>query len=513
MKLKNGLLATIFFLFSSSYVNSQNNNIPRYSIQDSSIYTQSNIYQQDLLYYYSLLLDAHPFFTKTTDIDIFEHKKDELYKTLANCTSTNEFSIYLQQLASMLNDAHTRIMLDFNGSEKYPVEFKWVNDTMYIIGLSRDISRDFVGSAVKSINHIQTAQLMDMIKPFSSSENLIQTRLASEYFLNSISLLNICGISKGNDALHIETITGNRFEISKKNNTKMVFLRKDVIQSNSIPYYNYEIDKKNQYCHLMYNSCSDKLDTDAQISKIAWYKKTVVKIGLFFGFISKSYNQYFHDFLNKMVYDINKNKIKRLVVDLRINGGGNSSYCVNLLYAIGVDSLIKDYSSGIKMSQLLKNVRPKDYDEIDKKIISKNGITENRLYMWSEFQESKKGASKLDYSSIIKHRFKGEVIFLIGNRTFSSATMLAAWVKDNKLFTVAGEPSAQLPCSFGDILSFQLPNTKTRGIVSCKYWLRPDTSKCSEPYLIPDVLVPIGFDNFKNGKDTILDWAINQFKN
>ena len=46
----------------------------------------------------------------------------------------------------------------------------------------------------------------------------------------------------------------------------------------------------------------------------------------------------------------------------------------------------------------------------------------------------KEGAEK-----IIK-RYKGDVYFIISERTFSSAVQLATIVKDNHLFKVIGEP-------------------------------------------------------------------------
>ena len=81
-------------------------------------------------------------------------------------------------------------------------------------------------------------------------------------------------------------------------------------------------------------------------------------------------------------------------------------------------------------------------------------------------------------------------LYVITNEnTFSSAQWLATLVQDGKLGTIVGAPSSNSPSSYGDILRYQLSNSKIEGIVSHKKFTRPDISKDKENILEPDVKV------------------------
>ena len=67
-----------------------------------------------------------------------------------------------------------------------------------------------------------------------------------------------------------------------------------------------------------------------------------------------------------------------------------------------------------------------------------------------------------------------DLVVLTDEGTFSSATMLAVFVRDGKLGTLIGRPSSNKPNHFGDILYVQLENTGAFCTVSHKQWQRPD---------------------------------------
>ena len=58
-------------------------------------------------------------------------------------------------------------------------------------------------------------------------------------------------------------------------------------------------------------------------------------------------------------------------------------------------------------------------------------------------------------------------------------------IADNKLGTIVGEIPGNMPTSYGDILYFQLPESKLMIQVSYKKFYRVDKSKDAEP-IIPD---------------------------
>lgn len=62
-------------------------------------------------------------------------------------------------------------------------------------------------------------------------------------------------------------------------------------------------------------------------------------------------------------------------------------------------------------------------------------------------------------------------------------------MKDNNVGELVGETPGNMPNSYGDILSFQLPNSKLHMYVSYKKWYRIDQTRADEA-LTPDYSVP-----------------------
>ena len=89
------------------------------------------------------------------------------------------------------------------------------------------------------------------------------------------------------------------------------------------------------------------------------------------------------------------------------------------------------------------------------------------------------------------NRFTGQVFIIVGNGTFSSAMMMATWVKDNHLATIAGEtPKLGHPNGFGELYNTKLPNTKINILFGVKQWIRP-SGDLKDNLLIPDLPVKL----------------------
>jgi hypothetical protein len=119
------------------------------------------------------------------------------------------------------------------------------------------------------------------------------------------------------------------------------------------------------------------------------------------------------------------------------------------------------------------------------------------------------------YSSFIRNEeeskvFNGNVIFIQNAKTYSSAGMLITDATDNRIGVVVGNKSSYKPCSYGDLLAYELPNTKIRGFVSHKIFQRPEAEKCNEDSLIPENYIPATWQNVLDGKDIYWEWILKQ---
>ena len=153
-----------------------------------------------------------------------------------------------------------------------------------------------------------------------------------------------------------------------------------------------------------------------------------------------------------------KKGFKKVIIDIRGNPGGNSNTCDKLLEILGMRP--PEYSVYVRYSQKAK---------------LQNGY--------------KKGSGNYHYRGSAKKAKQNpdiQLCVLTDCHTFSSATMLAVYVRDGKLGKIIGEPSANNPCSYGDIIYYSLPNSKISGTISHKQFIRPDDSLKKERMLVPD---------------------------
>ena len=157
--------------------------------------------------------------------------------------------------------------------------------------------------------------------------------------------------------------------------------------------------------------------------------------------------------------------VKNVIIDVRDNPGGDSRACSMLLDSLKIKP--GSFGSVIRFSPLAQ---------------------ERYGYL------RKDGYVTINRSNAVKANKNIKLYILTNEKTFSSAQWLATMIKDGKLGTIVGQPSSNMPSSFGDVLGFQLPNSKLQGQISYKKWTRPDKSKDNERVLEPDVLVDYSED-------------------
>ena len=214
--------------------------------------------------------------------------------------------------------------------------------------------------------------------------------------------------------------------------------------------YDYTLFPDQSICYLQFNRCSDMTGNP------------------------------FDQFLEEMFARMEEANIQTLVVDAQYNPGGNSRLCSELLLHLSPADKLKSFTTSIRFSDLLSAQYPRMAQ--DKKNWERRGHADE-LYQIppGKFPEGFR-QPKL---------FEGQVIFVMGQRTYSSAGILMTLARDNHIGTIIGTTSTFSPSHYGDILFYSLPNTGVKGTVSSKYFARPDTSSVDEPFLKPDVEIDL----------------------
>ena len=212
--------------------------------------------------------------------------------------------------------------------------------------------------------------------------------------------------------------------------------------------YDYQLFPDQSICYLQFNQCVNAKDYP------------------------------FAKFLDDMFAKMDENGIKTLVVDAQYNNGGSSQLCDALLMHLYPVDKMKHFASYLRFSDLMAAYNPRI--TIAKKSWEDNGH-KNELYQMpapkipADFQQPK--------------LFEGQVVFVMGKRTFSSAGMLFTLARDNHIGTIIGTTSTFSPSHYGEILPYRLPNTGVLGSISCKFFARPDAASVDDECMEPDVKV------------------------
>lgn len=150
-----------------------------------------------------------------------------------------------------------------------------------------------------------------------------------------------------------------------------------------------------------------------------------------------------------MFTEVKEQGIGNVAVDLRDNGGGNSSVATEFLRYIDVDSY-KEWAYDWRLGWFL--------------IENEQSVLHNPKYE--------------------ELLFDGDLYLLTSVSTFSSAMDFAEYVKDNELGVIIGEASGNAPDSYGDIAEFKLPESGIFIQISTKKWHRIDDR---EGLIEPDI--------------------------
>ena len=211
-------------------------------------------------------------------------------------------------------------------------------------------------------------------------------------------------------------------------------------------YYDYHVFPEWRICYLQFNQCANEADRP------------------------------FDKFLDDMFARMDEADVKTLVVDAQYNHGGNSQLCNQLLQHLYPADKMKRFTTYIRFSDLMAAYYPKTAKA--KKEWERGGH-KDELYQVP--------VSRIPDGYRQPKLFDGQVVFVMGKRTFSSAGILMTLARDNHIGRIIGTTSTFPPSHYGEILPFRFPNTEVVGTICCKYFVRPDADAVDEPYMEPDV--------------------------
>ncbi len=393
-------------------------------------------WQSDLRFLQQTVHKDYAFLFKKITAETFDAEVEKLYRSMPSMNN-NERMAGLGRIVSLFKYGHTSISWRQSPFRYHvaPVNFYWFSDGLYAEGADKKYAA-IVGAKLVKVEGVPVMKALEAVKPLVPAENDQYFKAYGLDFLAIPEALHAQGVAK----LLKPNITYT-FEKDGKTFEQVVTAIEgfqlprqygfvtpgpdwvSVRDQQSTPRYLKNIDKNYYYEFLpesktVYVRQSQVLD-DPQETIADFYKK---------------------------VFDfIDKNDVQKLVIDVRLNGGGNN----------------------------YKN----------KPVLT--GIIECK-----------------------KINRPGKLFVIIGRRTFSACQNLVNEFSNYTNALFVGEPTAENINFYGDNRRVELPKTGIPVYLSFAWWQdRPQWENAD--WLAPGLAVEMSFDEYRSNKDPVLDACIN----
>lgn len=360
-------------------------------------------------------------FSKITEQD-FHTKTEELISKVGQLKNEQVFT-ELNKIIASVGDAHTGI--NYWNGYRYPLKFRVFGDGIYIINADKSLE-DLINSRILKIGGVPVEEVVSQLTSLISHENESWVLHMLPKYLEAPVYMYGLGI--------IENVRDTVFTVSKDGSEKDVSVpslefgkepdfcidnNSNVLLGGFEKNYDYSYLPENRTLYFQYNSCADMAGNS------------------------------FKDFNASMFNDIGEKDVKKIVVDLRNNTGGNSE-------------ILNPFTQKLKQ------------------YISKN--TEVKVYI------------------------------LVGRKTFSSGMFAIYRIKEAVPAAISvGEPTGGALDCYGEVRSFNLPNSQLPVSYSTKYFQFSKNfsykNKGTDTF-IPDVPIEATIKDYMENKDPVLDFAL-----
>lgn len=433
----------------------QINSIPKEKIEVSTI--DPELLKKDFTFLNEALLQEHGGLFRYQDKKELIQLSDSLFRTLDHPMNQFEFGTLVRFFLSSLKDGHTGTKLPSELMQYYaehvrmfPIQLYFMDERAFV--LCSEFSELAAGTELLSIDGKTVNDIRKILFRYLPSDGSIETKKYWTLNRDAFPFLYawVFGEKSG-------------YTITYKTQTGLVenmLLKADFIKESCIStgYGN------GRYLQLDYKS-----------GNIA-----VLTIRTFSSERLRQTNEDFVRFLQLSFKEIQNKKVKKLIVDLRNNGGGDDQY-------------------GALLYSYLTN-KPFNYFASIESNTKKLAISDH---------------PGLDVQQPSMDNFKGKVLFLINGLSFSTASDICAIAKSDNRGKFVGEETGggYYGNTSGETFRTTLPNSKINiAIPKYKYSNAVKKAKYDDRGIIPDYVVLPSISDIIIGKDVQLEYALRLTK-
>ncbi|WP_299899213.1 S41 family peptidase [uncultured Aquimarina sp.] len=454
--------------------------------------------KEDFKIFQNILKKGHPSLYDYIDEVTFDSLVDNTQDSFSEEITDIELFKKMQYITDQVKDGH--LMLFAPNTVKstqyyFPVIIKIIQSDFYVD------TDDFgipIGSKITHINDISTVKILDDLKKYAPSDGHNLTRKYRDIELKfGLFYIYEYGLQKEYTIKYIEP-SGTEKVITLPAESFVNVKHRNINRSSYFSNYHDAKDKVAFFSKHINNK-----------EPFVYYKKdlkTAVLVVNSFGVDISA----FKSRLIKLFKEINKKKIKHLIIDIRQNDGGFRPNSVHL-FSLVTNKLFKQRTSTFVSSL-----------EIPEKSYATRTFGEKEFLKDKFYHHPTSDGWKLDFDDLEtimvpdKNRFKGKTYVLASGTTFSAGSALALLAKNDPDILLVGEETGggyyshigQFP------VYYELPNSKIMMIMSMekiKHYVK-DKNVPNGSGVIPDRAISISVDDLIKGKDAQLDYILRLIK-
>ncbi len=387
-------------------------------------------WQQDFAQLVKLIETEHLNYGHTINEEAWKEKVYEIYEAIPTMTNLEVIGAFMELMAK-IGDGHTVLYPPMEGQYGFtalPLEFYFFEEDLYIRGAETSYA-SLVGCKVLKVGAMDIQQVIDASIPYIARDNQMQVKWILPIALGFADIYQLIGAVQDRDTIDfvLETPDGEL----KNTVLKSGILTKDPM-SRFVPEQWTDM-RKGQ--NLLWTKDPDNY---------YWYEYLEAQKVVYFQFnqVRNKDEQDLKTFCKELMNFINSEEVTALIIDIRLNNGGN-----NVLNKHLVEPLSKN-------------------EKINK---------------------------------------KGHLFTIIGRRTFSAAMNLSSDLENNTQTLFVGEPTGSRPNFYGEDNLFVLSNSKLSGSISNRYWQGGKSADDNRPWIAPDIPAELTAMQYMRNQDPALE--------
>ncbi|GAA4278698.1 hypothetical protein [Aquimarina mytili] len=394
-------------------------------------------WQQDLRFLQKTVHEEYPFLFKKVTVKEFNDTVEELHKQIPNLEE-HEIIVGFSRLVSLFKYGHTYVSFHQKPFEfsQFPFNVYEFNDGVYIQGTHKNYPKA-VGAKVIAIEGRPISEVLEAIEPTVEAEN---SQYFKAYGINNIRYPEVLHAQGITDMLQ-SSITFTLEKEGQQFQQKFDILPNKSRVPTTYGYVQQEDDwlsARNQNKTPLYLKKLDKIYFYEYLTK---HKTVYVRHSR----VRNDQSETMEAFYKRVFEFIEDNDVEKLVLDVRLNGGGNNY-------------LVKPIITGI----------------IETEKINK----------------------------------KGKLFVITGRRTFSACQNFVNRLDSYTNAIFVGEPTSENVNFYGDAKPVQLPNSKMKIMLSFAWW-QDKEPWTNDAWLAPQLSVDMSFDEYENNEDPVLEATFN----